>query len=237
MTAQLERANQELGSFGYSVSHDLRAPLRAINGYARMLVEDHAERLDADGHCVLGVICDSARRMGRLIDDLLAFSRLGRKELEKSAVDMAAMTRTLVEELQRLEPDRAVTVNVADLAATVGDGSMIRQVLTNLISNAWKFTRGRSDAAIEIGCAAQANETIYFVKDNGAGFDMTYADKLFGVFQRFHRAEDFEGTGVGLAIVQRIVQRHGGRVWAEAAVDRGAAFYFALPHGEDGVSV
>ncbi len=228
-TLELQAANEALGSFTYSVSHDLRAPLRAIDGYARILLEDHTAHLDAEGQRVLGVICDNARSMGRLIDDLLAFSRLGRKELEKTPLDLAALAQSVVEELRRLEPDRCVGVTAGPLVPALADGNMMRQVLVNLLGNAWKFTRNRSEATIEIGCTREAGETIYFVKDNGAGFEMEYAGKLFGVFQRLHRAEEFEGTGVGLAIVQRIVQRHGGRVWAEGAVDRGASFYFTLP--------
>jgi PAS domain S-box-containing protein len=230
-TLQLEAANEALGSFTYSVSHDLRAPLRAIDGYARILLEDHADRLDAEGERVLGVVCTNARQMGKLIDDLLTFSRLGRGDLEKSRVDMTALAQSAVEELRRLEPERRVAVTIAPLAPALADGTLIRQVLTNLIGNAWKFTRTRAEATIEIGCTPSAGELTYFVRDNGAGFEMEYANKLFGVFQRLHRAEEFEGTGVGLAIVQRIVQRHGGRVWAEGAVDHGATFYFTLPEG------
>jgi PAS domain S-box-containing protein len=227
-TLQLEAANEALGSFTYSVSHDLRAPLRAIDGYSRILVEDHTAVLDAEGQRVLGVIQQNARQMGRLIDDLLHFSRLGRTELEKSRVDVGALVQEVVDELRRVEPERRVTVTLGALPAALADGSMIRQVLVNLIGNAWKFTRAREDAAIEVGCDHVGGEVVYFVRDNGAGFEMEYAGKLFGVFQRLHRKEDFEGTGVGLAIVQRIVQRHGGRVWAEGAVGRGATFYFTL---------
>jgi len=231
---QLERANKELETFSYSVSHDLRAPLRAIDGYARILLEDHASQLDAEGQRVLGVVCANARQMGKLIDDLLTFSRLGRSDLQKSRVDMGTLAQSAVEELRRLEPGRRVAVTIAPLAPALADGALIRQVLTNLIGNAWKFTRTRAEATIEIGCTGDAGESTYFVRDNGAGFEMEYASKLFGVFQRLHRAEEFEGTGVGLAIVQQIVQRHGGRVWAEGAVDRGATFYFTLP-AEGGV--
>ncbi|HZP41997.1 MAG TPA: ATP-binding protein [Candidatus Binatia bacterium] len=229
VSRELAAANKELEAFSYSVSHDLRAPLRAIDGFARILVEDHGPRLDDDGRRVLGVVRENARQMGRLIDDLLAFSRVGRKGLEKSRVDMAALALSVVAETRRLDPERRASVHVGPLLPALADGSLIRQVLVNLVGNAWKFTRGRPEAVIEIGCRRGKGETIYFVKDNGAGFDMRYAGKLFGVFQRLHRAEEFEGTGVGLAIVQRIVQRHGGRVWAEGVVDGGAVFYFALP--------
>ncbi len=234
-TLQLEAANEALGSFTYTVSHDLRAPLRAINGYAHMLVEDHAPYLDADAQRLLGVISDNASQMARLIDDLLTFSRLGRSEIDKSSVDMTGLVHDVVDELRRLEPDRVVTVTVGALPPARADASMLRQVVANLIGNAWKFTGRRPEAVIEVGCRRAAGETTYFVTDNGAGFDMQYAGKLFGVFQRLHGPDEFEGTGVGLAIVQRIVQRHGGRVWAEGEVDRGATFSFALP-SEDGAA-
>ncbi|HYR95560.1 MAG TPA: ATP-binding protein [Candidatus Binatus sp.] len=226
---KLRDANKDLEAFSYSVSHDLRAPLRAIDGFARILVEDHASQLGSEGARLLEVVRDNARSMGRLIDDLLTFSRVGRKELGKSHVDMMALVRSIVDELQRLGPDRRVAVSIGPLVPVFADATLFRQVLTNLISNAWKFTRHRSAATIEIGCTTESGETIYFVRDNGAGFDMQYAGKLFGVFQRLHRADQFEGTGVGLAIVQRIVHRHGGRVWAEGAVDRGATFSLSLP--------
>jgi len=228
LLADLERKNEELESFSYAVAHDLRAPLRAIHGFARLLVEEHASTLDADGQRLLGVVCDNARQMGRLIDDLLALSRLGRKELDSVAVDMAAVAGGVVQELLRAEPDRCVSVRIGDLPPTSGDRGMLQQVFVNLIGNALKFTRHVAEPAIEIGCT-RGTEPAYFVRDNGAGFDTRFAEKLFNTFQRLHRAEEFEGTGVGLAIVQRIVQRHGGRVWAEAEPDRGATFFVALP--------
>jgi PAS domain S-box-containing protein len=233
-TLQLEAANEALGSFTYSVSHDLRTPLRGINGYARMLLEDHARDLAPEARRLLGVISDNANQMGRLIDDLLMFARLGRSEMDKTAVDLASVAHTVVDELRRLEPERAVTVTIGELGAVHADGSMLRQVLANLIGNAWKFTRGRGDAIIEVGCLRIARETVHYVRDNGAGFDMRYAGKLFGVFQRLHHPDEFEGTGVGLAIVQRIVQRHGGRVWAQSEVGCGATFSFTL--GNDRVA-
>jgi PAS domain S-box-containing protein len=229
-TLQLEAANEALGSFTYSVSHDLRAPLRAIDGYAHILVEDHAAKLDPESRRVLDVIRNNARQMGRLIDDLLAFSRLGRADLERATTDVASIARAVVDELRRIEPERDVLVTIADLPAAVADGSMLRHVLANLIGNAWKFTRNRADATIAIGSTDAGRETIYWVRDNGAGFDMQYAGKLFRVFERLHRADEFEGTGVGLAIVHRVVQRHGGRVWAESAPGAGATFSFALPN-------
>lgn len=228
-TRQLELANDALGSFTYSVSHDLRAPLRAIHGFARILHDEHAAQLDGEGRRVLGIVSDNARAMGRLIDDLLAFSRLGRQELARSWVDVAALADGVVAELRRQEPARDVAVTIEPMPRALADGGMLRQVFANLIGNAWKFTRGRATATIRIGVLPGDGVPTYFVRDDGAGFDMAYADKLFGVFQRLHHAEEFEGTGVGLAIVARVVQRHGGRVWAEGAVDRGAAFYFTLP--------
>ena len=228
LLTDLERKNEELESFSYAVAHDLRAPLRAIHGFARLLAEEHASALDADGQRLLGVVCDNVRQMGRLIDDLLALSRLGRKELESVPVDMAALARSVSEELQRAEPDRPVSVCIGDLPPTRGDRGMLQQLFVNLVGNAFKFSKRVGQPAVEIGCAEGTAPT-YFVRDNGVGFDARFADKLFKVFQRLHRAEEFEGTGVGLAIVQRIVQRHGGHVWAEGAVDRGATFYFTLP--------
>jgi len=227
-TAELEAANAALESFSYSVSHDLRAPLRAMDGFARILTTDYAPRLDGEANRLLGVICDNARHMGRLIDDLLEFSRMGRKELGRRRVDMAERVGSVLSELRQVDPERAVSVRVGALPPAHVDPSMIRQVLANLVGNAWKFTQYRAEPSIEIDARAGAGETVYFVRDNGAGFDMEFADKLFGVFQRLH-PESFEGTGVGLAIVQRIIQRHGGRVWAEGKVDAGATFYFALP--------
>jgi light-regulated signal transduction histidine kinase (bacteriophytochrome) len=227
--AQLEAANAALESFSYSVAHDLRAPLRAMDGFARILLEDHASALDTDGRRVLDIVCQNARQMGKLIDDLLAFSRLGRKELVRSPVDMRAVAESVVDELRRLDAARSVAVTTTPLPMAIGDANMIRQVFANLIGNAWKFTRDRHDARIEIGFRPGNGETVYFVRDNGAGFDMAYADKLFGVFQRLHGTEEFEGTGVGLAIVQCIVHRHGGRAWAEGQVDAGATFSFTLP--------
>ncbi|MCS6248727.1 MAG: PAS domain S-box protein [Opitutus sp.] len=228
--SKLEVVNKELESFSYSVSHDLRAPLRAIDGYARMAIEDCAGLLDANGRRQLNVIRDEAQRMSRLIDDLLSFSRISRQQTEPVSIDMHAMAQDVYNELIKLESGRTVQVNLQELPAAEGTPAMIRQVWVNLISNALKFTRKRPVATIEIGAQVDANgEWVYHVKDNGAGFDMRHVDKLFGVFQRLHNQPDFEGTGVGLALVQRILQRHGGRIWAEAEVDKGACFYFTLP--------
>ena len=225
----LRETNAELESFSYSVSHDLRAPLRAIHGFARILLEDHGPQLEAEAQRLLGVIDENTRRMGQLIDDLLAFSRLGRKELETAPVNMTDLVEGIADGLRRGEGDRAIDVAIAALPPAHGDRDLLRQALTNLLQNALKFTRRRPAARIDIGTRADGGETVYFVKDNGAGFDERYAGKLFGVFQRLHRVDEFEGTGVGLAIVQRIIHRHGGRVWAEGKVDEGATFYFTLP--------
>jgi signal transduction histidine kinase len=228
--AQLETANRELESFSYSVSHDLRSPLRAVDGFSQMLEEDYAGRLDEEGRRLLAVIRDNSRRMGMLIDDLLAFSRLGRKPVAATEVDMTAMVGEVLKELQAgSDGDLPRCVNGA-LPPAWGDRALLRQVWANLLSNAVKFTRGQDTPLVEVSGEMRDHENIYCVKDNGAGFDMRYYDKLFGVFQRLHSAEQFPGTGVGLAIVQRVVVKHGGRVWAEGEEGRGAAFYFALPH-------
>ena len=230
-TAQLVAVNKELEAFSYSVSHDLRAPIRAIDGFSRVLLEEHSTHLDAEGQRLLGIIRTSTKQMGRLIDDLLAFSQIGRKELEKSHIDMTGLARSVMYELRQLEPDRSVAMTIGPLVAAQGDHAMIRQVFANLISNALKFTRQQPKPAVEIACHPEGNENVYFVRDNGVGFDMQYAHKLFGVFQRLHSQEDFKGTGIGLALVQRIVHRHGGRVWAEGKVNEGATVYFTLPRG------
>lgn len=231
--AQLQVANKELEAFSYSVSHDLRAPLRAIDGYTRILVEDYEAILDEEGKRVCGIISAEARRMGQLIDDLLAFSRLGRKEMYSSNIDMKALVVSVLNDLEKEEDRERIDLKIASLPSVKADSSLIRQVWINLLSNAIKFTSKRDRAAIEVGSKSTNDEVIYYVRDTGAGFDMEYANKLFGVFQRLHSESEFEGTGVGLAIVQRIVRRHGGRVWAEGEVDKGATFYFALPQKEN----
>lgn len=232
-TAQIVAVNKELESFSYSVSHDLRAPLRAIDGFSRALLEEHSKHLDPEGQRLLGMIRTGTKQMGRLIDDLLVFSRISRKVLEKSNVEMTGLARAVMYELLQLEPDRSVEVTIDHLAAAQGDHALMRQVFTNLISNALKFTRQQPKPAVEIGWYRDGNEDIYSVRDNGVGFDMRYVNTLFGIFQRLHRAEEFEGTGAGLAIVQRIIHRHGGRIWAEGKVNEGATFYFALPRGRE----
>ena len=224
---QLTQSNAELERFSYSVSHDLRAPLRAINGYAQAVLEDYGAALDAEGKRFLGVIRDSAKRGGELIDALLNFSRLGRQPLSLEPVDLTELARGVVDELRR--SGEGIDVIVDPLPPTRGDRTLLRQVLANLIGNAIKFSRGRPHPEIEIGARREGAAVVYFVRDNGVGFDMRYADKLFGVFQRLHRADEFEGTGVGLALAQRIIQRHGGRIWANGKEDGGATFYFTLP--------
>ncbi|MBL9134795.1 MAG: HAMP domain-containing protein [Verrucomicrobiales bacterium] len=229
-TRQLEQSNRELESFSYSVSHDLRAPLRHIDGFVSMLQRDGTSTLSESGRRYLGVIADAAKRMGRLIDDLLEFSRMGRKDLEKEQFPMATVVDAALAELAGDIPPRAITWRIDPLPEVTADPALIKQVWLNLLSNAIKYTRLRADACIQIRCTQPLpNEFEFAVQDNGTGFDMKYVHKLFGVFQRLHRAEEFEGTGIGLANVRRIIVRHGGRVWAESAVDQGATFYFTLP--------
>jgi light-regulated signal transduction histidine kinase (bacteriophytochrome) len=225
-TEALVAANKELESFSYSVSHDLRAPLRAVDGYARMLQEDYAGRLDDEGRRLLGVVRENATRMGRLIDDLLAFSRLSRQAPARQPLDMTQLAQEVAAEL-----GKGARIDIAQLPPAHGDRALVRQVWANLIGNALKYSAKRADARVEIGGSEAAGESIYWVRDNGVGFDMRYVHKLFGVFQRLHRADEFDGTGVGLAIVQRVVARHGGRVSAESAPGQGARFEFALPTG------
>ncbi|MBS1188631.1 MAG: hypothetical protein H6R10_423 [Rhodocyclaceae bacterium] len=227
--AALDAANKELESFAYSVSHDLRAPLRAIDGFSRMVLEGYGGQLDDEGRRKLQVVRDSAQHMGQLIGDILAFSRMARQEMAQRTVDMEAMAREVAEEVRQSEPERAIEFAFSPLPPARGDPALLRQVWANLLGNAVKFTRQRPVARIEVGGRTEGGEAIYWVKDNGAGFDMQYAGKLFGVFQRLHRQDEFEGTGVGLAIVQRILQRHGGRIWGEGTPGSGAIFHFALP--------
>jgi signal transduction histidine kinase len=227
-TSQLETANHELESFSYSISHDLRAPLRAINGFSNIMLEEYSTKLDAEGRRLLDLIAANTCKMSQLIDDLLDFSRQSRAQMVHAPVDLAGLAAAVFKELKKLEKDRRIEFKVGVLPVAAGDRSLLRQVLLNLLSNALKFTRPRAKALIEFKGRPERGETVYFVKDNGVGFDMAYADKLFGVFQRLHGADEFEGTGVGLAIVQRIILRHGGRVWAESS-KKGATFYFSLP--------
>ena len=227
-TAQLEAANDELEAFSYTVSHDLRAPLRSMDGFSQAVLEDFGPVLPDEGKRYLQTIREGAQRMGELIDDLLAFSRLSRQPLFKQEVDTAALVRECLAELQSQDPKRHVDVRIGELPVCQADPALLRQVWTNLLSNAFKYTRMREVAVVEIGCDSVEGRNVFHVRDNGSGFDMKYVDKLFGVFQRLHRVEDFEGTGVGLAIVQRIVDRHGGATWAEGIVDGGATFHFTL---------
>jgi predicted ATPase/signal transduction histidine kinase len=229
-TAQLEVANKELESFSYSVSHDLRAPLRAIDGFSRILQEDYSDRLDKEGTRYLKIVRDNAKRMGELIDDLLNLSRWNRKELVRRAIVVNDLIQQVFSDLQSEIKDRQIQLMIADLPNCEADNSLLMQVWINLISNAIKYTSKTENARIEIGYQIIDAQGAYFIRDNGAGFDMQYADKLFGVFQRMHLEKDFEGTGIGLAIVQRIIQRHGGTVWAEAAIAQGATFYFTIPN-------
>jgi len=225
---RLEEVNRELESFSYSVSHDLRSPLRAIDGFTRMILDEKGAQFDAETRRKFGVVQENARKMGALIDDLLRLSRLGRAGLNRSRLDMAGLAREVLAELRTAEPDREFAAEIGDLPPAEGDRAMIRQLFYNLLANAVKFTRGKEGARIEVGSFDGAGERVYHVKDNGVGFDMKYYNKLFGVFQRLVSEREFEGTGVGLAIVHRIVQRHGGRVWAEGKTGEGAAFYFTL---------
>jgi signal transduction histidine kinase len=230
-TAELTAVNKELDAFSYSVSHDLRAPVRAVDGFVRILEEDYGERLDAEGRRLLAVVRESAQRMGQLIEDLLAFARLGRQPLRTRQVQLEELVTQTMAELCAGREARRIDFAVGRLGTVEADPALLKQALANLLANAIKFTRGKDPAVVEVGCRGEAKPepaSIYYVKDNGAGFDMRHYDKLFGVFQRLHRAEDYEGTGVGLAIVERVITRHGGRVWAESAPGQGATFYFTL---------
>jgi len=226
----LEASNKELEAFAYSVSHDLRAPLRHMVGFAELLQKNAAAQLDQKSQRYMGIILDSAKRMGTLIDDLLAFSRIGRVETQKAPVNLDHLVKEALGEVQPETKGRDIVWKIDKLPDCYGDRSMLRLVLINLLSNAIKFTRPRPKAEIEVGCAnGNSNEVVVFVRDNGAGFDMKYVDKLFGVFQRLHHVDAFEGTGIGLATVQRVIHRHGGKVRAEGALDQGATFYFSVP--------
>jgi hypothetical protein len=232
-TAELQAAIKELESFAYSVSHDLRAPLRGIDGFAHLLAEEYADRLDEAGRGYLERVRRAAQRMGHLIDDILELSRVTRQEMRRVPVDLGQLAAELIEERSRAEPGRRVSVSLAPQCTVLGDPQLLRVMMQNLVENAWKYSSRNPDARIEFGRETAGGETVFFMRDNGVGFDMKYADRLFAPFQRLHRPEDFEGTGIGLATVARIVHRHGGRIWAESAPDRGATFRFTLPGGQD----
>jgi light-regulated signal transduction histidine kinase (bacteriophytochrome) len=225
---ELEAKNEELDSFSYSVAHDLRAPLRSLDGFSLALLEDYADQLDEEGRRYLLFIRESAQKMAGLIDDLLALSRVTRSEFERRRVDLTEIANSITERLRQSQPERQVAVAVAEGLVADGDRQLLGVLMDNLLGNAWKYTARRARAHIEVGSTVNGGEEVFHVRDNGAGFDMAYANKLFGVFQRLHSARDFEGTGIGLATVQRIVRRHGGKVWADGKVDEGATFYFSL---------
>lgn len=231
---ELERKNSELEAFSYSVSHDLRAPLRSIDGFSQLLLEDHAAMLDSKGQDYLRRVRESAQRMGELIDDLLQLSRVGRAELARSPVELSVIAREVFGELKKQQPERKIEFRVAQSLAVEADGRLLRVVFENLIGNAWKFTAKVAVALIEVGTELNGGATAFFVRDNGAGFDMNYAESLFRPFQRLHADSDFPGTGIGLATVHRIIDRHGGRIWAESSVGKGATFYFTIPPAKSG---
>ena len=227
-TNQLEVANKELEAFSYSVSHDLRAPIRAIDGFTNKLFEEYNSVLDDEGKRLLKIVLRSTKNMGMLIDDLLTFSGLGRKKIESSRINMQGLVNEVLNDLNDLNNSNKPEVNIKELPEASGDKDLLRQVIINLLSNSIKFTKPGKNATIEVGSFTKDKQNVYYIKDNGVGFNMKYSDKLFEVFQRLHSTSEFEGTGVGLAIVQRIIQRHGGKVWAESEVDKGTTFYFTL---------
>ncbi len=228
-TEELEEANTELESFSYSVSHDLRAPLRAIIGFSKILIEDYADKVGDEGRRLLNIIQDNTKKMENLIDDLLALSRIGRKEILLSDIDMYKLAETVFNEVKTLNPERNIKFQIKPLPHVRGDEGLIRQVFFNLFSNAVKFTKTKENAIIEVGGYDEGSRCVYYVKDNGVGFNMEYSDKLFNAFQRLHSEDEFEGTGIGLAIVKRIIIRHKGKIWAEGKENEGATFYFSLP--------
>ncbi|MBC7879476.1 MAG: PAS domain S-box protein [Anaerolineales bacterium] len=227
-TIQLEAANRELESFSYSVSHDLRAPLRTIDGFSQAILEDYSDKLPEEGRAHLDRVRKATQNMANLIDDLLNLSRVTRAPLRSEPIDLSKFAAEIYDDLQRNHPERNVKFTIAENLKAKGDPHLIQDVLENFINNAWKFTSKRDQALIEFGSKRENDESIYFIRDNGAGFDMAYANKLFGAFQRLHSTSEFPGTGIGLATVQRIINRHGGRVWAESIIDQGTTFYFTL---------
>nr|WP_156469971.1 sensor histidine kinase [Leptospira alstonii] len=229
---QLERSNKDLEAFSYSVSHDLRSPVRGILGFSKILIEDHGGELGKESRRIVDIIIQNSENMGELIDDLLEFSRLGRREPVFSNVNMKVMAKNVLEEIANYYPDMKMDFTVEDLPDTKADSGLLKQLLFNLISNAFKYSKNKENPKIEIGSYQNEEETVFFVKDNGAGFDMKYQHKLFNIFQRLHHADQFEGTGVGLAIVKRVAERHNGRVWGEGTLNEGACFYFTLGVGD-----
>lgn len=228
---ELRAVNEELQAFSYSVSHDLRAPLRSIDGFSKILLDKYAERLDEAGRRYVQKVRSSSQRMGQLIDDLLHLSRLTRKELHREMVDLTSLAQAVAEELHQQEPDRDVRFRVEDGIVARGDRQLLRVVLDNLLGNAWKFTRDQASPEIAFGAATEGGRTVYYVSDNGVGFDMAYADQLFSPFQRLHSDREFEGTGIGLATVARVIRRHGGRIWAESVEGEGTTIHFTLEGG------
>jgi PAS domain S-box-containing protein len=228
-TRQMEAANKELDTFSYSIAHDLRAPLRAIDGYSRMILKHQGDKFDASTKRQFDLVRNNVKKMGQLIDDILALSRMGRQALSMSRLNMDNLTRDVWAELKALNPDKGIDLKINYLPSVVGDRSLIKQVLVNILSNAIKFTRVRDVPLIEVGSYIADAENVFYIRDNGVGFDIQYSDKLFGVFQRLHSADDYEGTGIGLSIVQHIMHRHNGRVWAESKVDEGSTFFFTFP--------
>jgi light-regulated signal transduction histidine kinase (bacteriophytochrome) len=227
-TAQLKAANKELEAFSYSVSHDLRTPLRALDGYSKLLLEEYAEVVDDNGKYYLESLRSASQRMGELIDDLLMLSRITRSDIRIQEINLSNVASKIATELQNLEPERHVEFVIQNDLTDQADINLMQIVLENLLGNAWKFTARESSARIEFGCVELNEKKVYYVRDNGAGFDMAYVDKLFGAFQRLHSDMEFDGTGIGLATVQRIIRRHAGRIWAEGALEHGATFYFTL---------
>ena len=232
-TAELEASNRELESFAYSVSHDLRAPLRAIDGFSQALLEEYYPRLDEQAREYLDRVSNAARRMARLIDDLLKLSRVTRANMRREPVNLSDMANEVVKEIRQAQPERDVTFVIGEGAESWGDPPLLRLALENLLDNAFKFTSKQPRARIEFGVREQDDQTAFFVKDDGVGFDMAYIGKLFTPFQRLHSRAEFPGTGIGLATVQRIIHRHGGRVWADGHLDQGATFYFTLLHRKE----
>lgn len=234
---KLADANDELEAFAYSVSHDLRVPLRAIDGFSRIMVEDYEDELDEEGIRLLNIIRDNTKKMGQLIDDILLLSRAGRQDMNSTKVDMKSLAQSVYNDFSNQTEDRNINLTIEELPVTYGDRALLYQVYTNLIGNAIKFTSNKDPAEITVGYEDKKGEYIFFVSDNGAGFNMKYINKLFGLFQRLHSPEEFEGTGVGLTIVQRIVKRHDGKVWGEGEVDNGATIYFSLPKAKPKIKI